>query len=534
MEKRHQVVIVGGGPVGVALAVELGLRGISCALVERRHDTAADPQGAEPHRSARSSTSISGASPMSCAPSRFLPRGLSDRRNHRLQDPDERVLVRAAAARDRPPLLFPGQRSAAAILHGRRAAPQDGRAFPTSRPRSAGRRRRSSRTTAACASPSPREGGAARQVLEADYVVGCDGGHSTVREQIGIARGGADFDQLMVLAVFRSRELHEGLKRFPERSTYRAMHPDLKGYWQFFGRIDVGEGLFFHAPVPADTTRDNYDFHGLIQKAAGFHFACEFDHVGFWDLRVAVAEKLPGRPRVHRRRCRAQPSALWRLRPQQRARGRRPISAGSSPPGWKAGAATRLLRSYGEERRPIFQETGEDFIAGAHQDRPRISWRATARSATARSSSAPGRSSRATLGNRVHDLRAELRRLVGGLRPARRRLQRPRHAHVQGARRPSPAAAAAVVRTQRVRGAGPGLHAARLRCRATARSTRFRRGGEIAGRAAEGGPRHACDGARRPTRRASSWCGRINTWSGPATAPPDDAGKLLRRVTGRA
>ena len=46
--------------------------------------------------------------------------------------------------------------------------------------------------------------------------VGCDGGHSLVREQIGIARGGTDFDQLMVLIVFRSRELHEGLgKRFP-------------------------------------------------------------------------------------------------------------------------------------------------------------------------------------------------------------------------------------------------------------------------------------------------------------------------------
>ena len=36
MSKRHQVIIVGGGPVGVALAVELGLRGIRCALIERR------------------------------------------------------------------------------------------------------------------------------------------------------------------------------------------------------------------------------------------------------------------------------------------------------------------------------------------------------------------------------------------------------------------------------------------------------------------------------------------------------------------
>src|ERR1700729_4035690 len=45
MSKRHQVVIVGGGPVGVALAVELGLRGIACALVERRIEPQRIPKG---------------------------------------------------------------------------------------------------------------------------------------------------------------------------------------------------------------------------------------------------------------------------------------------------------------------------------------------------------------------------------------------------------------------------------------------------------------------------------------------------------
>ena len=45
MKKRHQVVIVGGGPVGVALAVELGQRGISCALVERRLTPQRIPKG---------------------------------------------------------------------------------------------------------------------------------------------------------------------------------------------------------------------------------------------------------------------------------------------------------------------------------------------------------------------------------------------------------------------------------------------------------------------------------------------------------
>ena len=80
--------------------------------------------------------------------------------------------------------------------------------------------------------------GVERQTLEAEYVVGCDGAQSLVRGQAGIERGGVDYDQVMVLAVFRSKELHEALKRFPDRATFNVMHPDLKGYWQFFGRVD--------------------------------------------------------------------------------------------------------------------------------------------------------------------------------------------------------------------------------------------------------------------------------------------------------
>src|ERR1700744_5832369 len=45
MDTRYQVIIVGGGPVGVALAVDLGLRGIRCALVERRLEPPRLPKG---------------------------------------------------------------------------------------------------------------------------------------------------------------------------------------------------------------------------------------------------------------------------------------------------------------------------------------------------------------------------------------------------------------------------------------------------------------------------------------------------------
>src|SRR6185312_3740823 len=123
-----------------------------------------------------------------------------------------------------------------------------------------------------------------------------DGARSLVRRTLGIPSSGADFDQPMVLAVFRSRELHEALKRFPPASTYLVMNPRLKGYWQFFGRIDVGEGFFFHAPVPREAANDpDFDFRGLLRRVTGFDFAVEFDHVGFWDLRVAVAERYQDR-----------------------------------------------------------------------------------------------------------------------------------------------------------------------------------------------------------------------------------------------
>src|SRR5471030_2767183 len=45
MLDRYQVIIVGGGPVGVGLAVDLGLRGISCAVVERRVELQNIPKG---------------------------------------------------------------------------------------------------------------------------------------------------------------------------------------------------------------------------------------------------------------------------------------------------------------------------------------------------------------------------------------------------------------------------------------------------------------------------------------------------------
>ncbi|MGA8228449.1 MAG: FAD-dependent monooxygenase, partial [Xanthobacteraceae bacterium] len=44
VNSKTAVLIIGGGPVGLALAVELGWRGIACTLVEQTDGTISTPK----------------------------------------------------------------------------------------------------------------------------------------------------------------------------------------------------------------------------------------------------------------------------------------------------------------------------------------------------------------------------------------------------------------------------------------------------------------------------------------------------------
>src|SRR4029078_789173 len=74
--ERKQVIIVGGGPVGVALAVQLGMRGISCALVESRTEVGRIPKGQNlTHRTLENFYFMAIAAELRAA--RFLPPGFA-------------------------------------------------------------------------------------------------------------------------------------------------------------------------------------------------------------------------------------------------------------------------------------------------------------------------------------------------------------------------------------------------------------------------------------------------------------------------
>ncbi len=353
--------------MGVALAVELGQRGIDCAVVERRREPQRIPKGQNlTQRSVEHFYFWGVAEELRAArllPPEFPMSGIvayCDLNNEYWYAPPLREIVNSYYFQNNERLpQYLGEK----VLRARMAQLPSVEAWFGWIAETIEQDANGARVTIA------KDGSAEREVLEAEYVVGCDGGHSTVRQQIGIERGGADFNELMVLALFRSRELHEKLKRFPPRSTYRVIHPDLGGYWQFFGRVDVGESWFFHSPVPANTTRGNYDFHGLLQKVAGFSFACDFDYVGFWDLRIAVAEKYQvGRVFIAGDAAHSHPPY-----------GAYGLNNGLDDVvnlGWKIAARLKgwggdaLLQTYTDERRPIFKETAEDFIeAGIQRDK---------------------------------------------------------------------------------------------------------------------------------------------------------------------
>ena len=359
MADRHQVIIVGGGPVGVGLAVDLGLRGISCVVVERRSQLSSIPKG----------------------------QGLSQRTLEHLWFWGVADEIRAA--REMPEGHPIGQVTVYENLLGEfwSAPParelvqpyyfQTNERLPQYRTEEVLRRRMAELPTVSSwfgwtATGVEQDDDGVRvtieqdgvsHVLEGDYVVGCDGGHSLVREQADIERSGTDFDELVALVVFRSAELHEALKRFPDRSTYRVMHPDLKGYWMFFGRVDVGEGFFFHAPVPPGTTPDHLDVRALLHRAAGFPFAVEVDHVGFWDLRVQVASRYrAGRAFIA--------GDAAHTHPPYGGFGLNNGLEDAANLGWKLTAllegwgGDQLAESYSLERQAIFRDVGEDIIGG--------------------------------------------------------------------------------------------------------------------------------------------------------------------------
>lgn len=357
--KRRNVIIIGGGPVGVALALDLGLRGVSSVVVESRTTLANIPKGQGLTQRTLEHFYFWGLDKELRA-ARTMPPGYpigeitayGSLASEYWQAPAGREVVGDFFFQKQERLP---QYRMEAVLRRKLATLQNVELRVGVTATAVAQSAEGVRATVTNERGEP-------ETLEADYLVGCDGGQSMVREAAGIVRSGTDFAQTMALVVFRSRDLHDKLKRFPERSTYRVMHPELHGYWKFFGRVDAEEGFFFHAPVKPDMRDKDADYKAILFDAAGFEFAFDVEHAGFWELRNAVAA-------TYRNRRIFIAGDAAHSHPPYGGYGLNNGLEDAANLSWKLAACfagwggERLLDTYSSERAPIFRDVAEDFIA---------------------------------------------------------------------------------------------------------------------------------------------------------------------------
>src|SRR5258708_6869465 len=241
---RHawQVAVIGGGPVGMGLAIELGQRGIRCVVVERYAQPQAIPKGQNLTQRTMEHFHFWGAE-RELRAARTIPReyGMGGLTAYGTllggyaYDWMQRELVRPYYFTDNERLP---QYATEAVLRRRVAE------LPSVAVRYGWIAKEIGQDDCGARVAIAAREGAGRDILRADYIVGCDGTRSLVREQAGITQTRSDHDRLMVLLVFRSRGLHKLLERYPGKSFYSVIHPDLKGYWRSLGPVGPATHYF--------------------------------------------------------------------------------------------------------------------------------------------------------------------------------------------------------------------------------------------------------------------------------------------------
>ena len=279
------VLIVGGGPVGLALAGELGWRGISCTLVERSDGAITQAK-----------MDFVGTRTMEfCRRWGIVP------------------WVHAAGYNRAYPQDCAWVSSLTGYEFGREPfpAPQDEKPLPQS-PYSRGERcpqdffdpvlRR-------FASQFPhvsmqyetelldfQEGGdgvtarlSGGKEIQARYLVGCDGGASMVREQLGINMSGSPVLTYTTNVIFRCPGLE---KLHDKKPGYRFIFIGPDGTWATLVAIDGRERWRFS--LVGDETRrkpDEQEIRQAIVRAMGKEFDFEIESVLPWVRRQLVADR---------------------------------------------------------------------------------------------------------------------------------------------------------------------------------------------------------------------------------------------------
>ena len=185
----------------------------------------------------------------------------------------------------------------------------------------------------------------ATETVRCDFLAGCDGGSSTVRDGLGIGLEGRAQVAHRFMVHFRSdaRDILQafGIAWHYQSATGTIIAQDDKEIWTLQTRLPP-------ATDPADI-----DPHKLLDDFAGKSFRARDPGRQSLVHASPAGRALPGRPRLPGRRRRAPVHPDRRLRHEHRHRRRRRSRLEARGGACKGFAGPGLLDSYERERRPV-------------------------------------------------------------------------------------------------------------------------------------------------------------------------------------
>lgn len=368
MAAETEVLIVGGGPVGLALACELGWRGVRCLVVEQKPELLDDPVAKVNLVNARSME--------------FCRRWGIEKEVRHAGFPDDFPMTVMFATSMRGKLIawipYPSMGEQAphpASPTNRQRIPQN---LLDGVLRRAAQRFESVEAWFAARVDEFREypghveaqvmRNGRRETVRAKYLAGCDGARSAVRAALGVSLVGEEKLNSSCGIYFRSPRLWQ---QHDKGKAIMTILVDREGMWANLNAID---GFSTWRLSVYREVRDD-EVPALLRKAIGGDFPFELRAVNPWTRRAVIAERLS------KGRCFLVGDAAHQLSPT----GGFGMNTGMGDAvdlGWKLEAVLRgwggqgLLESYDAERRPIGERAVREATANFRNlvDLPTYPW----------------------------------------------------------------------------------------------------------------------------------------------------------------
>lgn len=290
MRGHTPVLIAGGGPVGLALAAELGWRGVACTLVEQGDGSIISPKMNEVSTRTMEicrrwgiadwvmNCPFPGDHPLDAVfvTSLFgyeLGRVERPARDHQVPEPASPYRLQACSQIWFDPMLLKLARS-----------------FPSVTVKHLHRLESFEQSDNGVSAEITDVTSGERYSLSADYLVGCDGVASLVRRGLGIALTGKGTIGHPLNMFFRAPEL---LKQSGQKPATFFIPIDESGAWANLRIIDPKRGIWRLMVDRAgdDVTPETADREGYLRRALGRDVEVEWIDVTVWRRRSLVAER---------------------------------------------------------------------------------------------------------------------------------------------------------------------------------------------------------------------------------------------------